>query len=279
MPDEVIVPEEVIMAKQLITLVCNFTDESFDMKEVHSNLIEMAEALSDDEVGDLNKYANEIGDIFIKCFSQLSVQIPILCTLLSLIARENSSFAALVVSKLFTEMIMSLKSGDVIVARNHLRSFACLTASRMISLSSDNTDNAGSSFLQLLLSLVEIAEEENANTSAADHSLTVSAQAAIYLLATTVPFIASELHSCQAAGQDTDNVSSRIAALCRVVAPNTADGVAHKSLYDCNNTHSVFHVNIEGTQSPDAALDCFTRPITAANEANDQVRGEPACST
>jgi hypothetical protein len=51
MPDEVIVPEEVIMAKQLITLVCNFTDESFDMKEVHSNLIEMAEALSDDEVG------------------------------------------------------------------------------------------------------------------------------------------------------------------------------------------------------------------------------------
>ena len=51
MPNEVIVPEEVVMAKQLITLLCNFTDESFDMKEVHSNLIEMAEALSDDEVG------------------------------------------------------------------------------------------------------------------------------------------------------------------------------------------------------------------------------------
>ena len=222
-------------------------------------------------LGDLNKYANEIGDIFIKCFSQLSVQIPILCTLLSLIARENSSFAALVVSKLFTEMIMSLKSGDVIVARNHLRSFACLTAAKMIALKSDNTATSGSSFLQLLLSLVEIAEEENANTSTEDHSLTVSSQAAIYLLATTVPFIASELHICKSEGQDTDNVSSRIAALCRVVAPNSPDGIAHKSLYDCNNTHSVFHVNIEGTQSPDPALDCFTRPITVANATNEQV--------
>ena len=222
--------------------------------------------------GDLNKYANEIGDIFIKCFSQLSVQIPILCTLLSVIARKNSSFAAQVVSKLFTEMMMSLKAGDVIVARNHLRSFACLTAARMISLNSDNTEAVGSSFLQLLLALVEIAEEENALTSTSDdHSLTVSSQAAIYLLAATVPFIASELHQCQVDGQDTDEVSSRIAALCRVVAPNTADGVAHKSLYDCNNTHSVFHVNIEGTQSPNAALDCFTRPISAANENSDQV--------
>jgi hypothetical protein len=52
MPNEVIVPEEVTMAKQLITLLCNFTDESFDMKDVHSNLIEMAEALSDDDVGE-----------------------------------------------------------------------------------------------------------------------------------------------------------------------------------------------------------------------------------
>lgn len=222
--------------------------------------------------GDLNKYATEIADIFIKCFSQLSVQIPILCTLLSLIARENSSFAALVVSKLFSEMVMSLKSGDVIVARNHLRSFACLTASRMISLSTDHSSHAGSSFLQLLLSLVEIAEEGNTSTSTQNHSLTVSSQAAIYLLASTVPFIAAELHLCQSQGQDSDNVSSRIAALCRIVAPSTAEGVAHKSLYDCNNTHSVFHVNIEGTQSPDPALDCFTRPITAANDTSGQVR-------
>lgn len=51
MPNEVVVPEEVVMAKQLITLLCNFTDESFEMAEVHSNLIEMAEALSDEEVG------------------------------------------------------------------------------------------------------------------------------------------------------------------------------------------------------------------------------------
>lgn len=52
MPDEVVVPEEVVMAKQLIVLLCNFTDESFDLAGVHSNLIEMAEALSDDEVGE-----------------------------------------------------------------------------------------------------------------------------------------------------------------------------------------------------------------------------------
>ena len=220
---------------------------------------------------DLNTYAEEIGDIFVKCFSQLSVQLPIVCTLLSLIARQNSSFAALVISKLFTEMISSLNGGDVIVARNHLRSFACLTAAGLISLTTDNTDSPGSTFLHMLLTLVEIAEEENANTSSDNQSLTVASQAAIYLLAATVPFIASELHTCQSEGLDSDNVSSRIAALCRVVAPNTADGVAHKSLYDCNNTHSVFHANIEGTQSPNPALDCFTRPIIEANETNDEV--------
>ena len=220
---------------------------------------------------DLNTYAEDIGDIFVKCFSQLSVQLPIVCTLLSLIARQNSSFAALVISKLFTEMISSLNGGDVIVARNHLRSFACLTAAGLISLTTDNTDSPGSTFLQMLLTLVEIAEEENANTSSDNQSLTVASQAAIYLLAATVPFIASELHTCQSEGLDADNVSSRIAALCRVVAPSTADGVAHKSLYDCNNTHSVFHANIEGTQSPNPALDCFTRPIIEANETNDEV--------
>ena len=53
MPDEVIVPEQVVMAKQLITLVCNFSDESFEMSELHSNVIQIAEALSDEEVGRL----------------------------------------------------------------------------------------------------------------------------------------------------------------------------------------------------------------------------------
>src|SRR4051812_29803023 len=78
--------------------------------------------------GDLKDYVSEISDIFVKCFSQLNLQAPIIATLLALVHHKDAEFSSTTVSKLQEKLIQSLGDDDVVTSRNVLKAFACIAS-------------------------------------------------------------------------------------------------------------------------------------------------------
>lgn len=78
--------------------------------------------------GDLKEFPAEISELLVKCLSQLSVQVPILCSLLALIQAQEPAFAAQVVERLQQRYLLAVAEDDVPTAKLLLRSVACLTS-------------------------------------------------------------------------------------------------------------------------------------------------------
>ncbi len=66
--------------------------------------------------------------MFVKCFSQLSVQTPIIATLLALLHAQEPEFSALVVDKLQTRYLAAVAQDEVVVAKLLLRAVSCLSS-------------------------------------------------------------------------------------------------------------------------------------------------------
>ena len=77
--------------------------------------------------GDLKAYPAEISDLVVKCFSQLSVQTPILASMLALIHTHEPEFTALVADKLQTRYLQAVAQDEVVVAKLLLRAVTCLS--------------------------------------------------------------------------------------------------------------------------------------------------------
>lgn len=200
-------------------------------------------------IGDLQTYADDISDIFVKCFSQLTMQTPVIATLLSLISKSDRAFPSLVLSKLSSKLSESLQSGDVVVARNHLRALSCLASAGCVSV---DGEGAGIGLAQILGALCDAAEAHSPSAS----KLSVGAEAAIYLLASCVPYVFTALQA--SAGSTGAELASRITALCRYVTNEDESGNRRISPYDTNGGQPVFHVSIDGTAAPPCVGDSTT---------------------
>jgi hypothetical protein len=207
--------------------------------------------------GDLGRYPEDISNVFVKCFCQLTLQASVIATLLSLISRSNREFPELVLQKLLTQFMSSLKSGDILVTRNLFRVLSCLASTNTLSLEGEEEqgviDGTASSpsigFIQLLQLLCSIAESETLSSS----QYSIQTEAAIFLLASSAPYYAHLLHRT-----GHEQTSSRISAICRAVAPleeNPSGIFRMSSQYDVGGSHAVFHVSIEGTIPPLCAND------------------------
>lgn len=79
-------------------------------------------------LGDLKTFGDEIASIFLKCFTQLSVQIPILASLLALIHAAEADFVRLVVEKVQARLLVALGENEIPTSKLLLRALACLVS-------------------------------------------------------------------------------------------------------------------------------------------------------
>ncbi|CAE7732555.1 unnamed protein product, partial [Symbiodinium microadriaticum] len=227
---------QVNIVNVLVVGIGNFTDPEA-LVNLASSVQEVAELLV--EQGDLETYAEAISDIFVKCFSQLTMQSPAIATLLSLIAKSNRAFPTLVLEKLSVQLMTALQSGDVVVARNHLRSLCCLASAGCVSV---DGHGQGVGIVQVLGALCDVAEEESGS------SMAVGVEAAIYLLASCVPYVFTAL--LDAPSPQSAKLAANIAALCRRVTSQDEDGSRRISLFDTDGAQPVFMAAIDGTAAP-----------------------------
>jgi hypothetical protein len=204
-----------------------------------------------------------MSDLFLKCMSQLSLQGPLVTTVLALISKSNYSFPKLVVDKVFQNFHSSVSKGDILAAKLNLRNLAVLSSCGAVALRGPGSLE---SLLRELLVCVEATRDAQ--------PLTCAQQAAAYLLASTAPYAATILtHSGSSAHE-----SSEIAARCRSVFNRV---VKHwKSPFDTMGTNAVFNVNTIDDESsggpPDCA--CWDTLWEACNVAESIFAGEAAAS-
>jgi hypothetical protein len=181
------------------------------------------------------------------------LQAPVIATLLSIIARSDREFIELVLQKTLTQFNASLASGDVLVARNLFRVLSCLASTNTISLEGGD-GSTSSGFIDLVKLLCSIAEAEVFSNS----QYSIGVEATIFILSSCVPYFANLLHLSGINNSEIAQLSSRISAICRAVAPideNHTGPCRGSSRYDVGGSHAVFHVSIEGTTPPMCAHD------------------------
>lgn len=135
---------------------------------------------------DLTNYAEEISDLFVQCFSTLSVQASIIASLLAMVFKSNRIFPTLVVEKLTARFTVALQKDEVQTAKLLLRSMASLASSNCVLLSGEN------SFFSILEALNDVTEgswvsrkEGSSEKAVLDHQGQVTA----YLVATAIPWV------------------------------------------------------------------------------------------
>ena len=201
---------------------------------------------------DLTNFEKEISDLFVQCFSQLSVQVPILSALLALVFKANRIFPKIVIEKLSAKLLVTLKKDDVQTSKLIMRTFACLTSSNCIVLSGSD------SFFEILETLNDIVESSwfqpknsnniihtNGNSNGNDDNdkaiLDYHGQITAYLLATTIPWIITIFSSNSPT--TSDKTESKIILL---KIKNTLVRVCTdwQSPYEVGGTQAIFHIGI-----------------------------------
>jgi hypothetical protein len=145
----------------------------------------------------LKEFPEEIAGLFVKCFSQLSVQSPLLASVLALVHSREASFSALVVERLQQRLLAAVAEDDVPSAKLLLRSVACLAGCGIFEV-----EGAGG-LLDCLNGLLgplaaELAEDVNRDT-ATPLRLSHVAQTAAFLLANTLVWAAPAIYTLSGA--------------------------------------------------------------------------------
>jgi predicted negative regulator of RcsB-dependent stress response len=63
------------------------------------------------QLGDLQKSAADLSNLFVQCMSRLSVQTPSISTVLALISRDDHDFGSLVARKMGDALLSALHDG------------------------------------------------------------------------------------------------------------------------------------------------------------------------
>ena len=227
-------PQEVIMAQKLLNhladyskveqMPANSTDKTIENQMIF-NIRELTNVLLDQ--GDIVTYAEDISDLFLKSFSTLSMQTPILATLLALIYRKKPSFVDLVVNKISKHIASAIETDNIMQLKLLLKTVACLASCNVIAC---NGDNGLIDVLSTLANLV-IVDASKMKPHDCHHNSNVRLEM-VYLLSSTVPYCADTL----AADQTGSEVLRKVATLLRQVAKNRS------SPFDIGGTSAVFHL-------------------------------------
>ena len=188
-------------------------------------------------------FADEISDLFIQSFSQLSVQIPILSTLLAAVFKSNRVFPKVVVEKLSAKLLTTIQKDDVQTSKLILRTMASLVSSNCVILSGDD------GFLNILETLNNITESswiviknvplggENEPKLILDYQGQVTA----FLLATTIPWISTVFSTSSAHSADLSASRDILARIKKTLVHVCTDW---KSPFEIGGTQTVFHIGI-----------------------------------
>lgn len=245
---------EVEMAKQLITRVSDFT--KIDVNDTVPNLIDLGKALL--FKGDLTSFSNEMSDLFVKCLSQLSPQIPIVASLLALIHKSDSVFGQHSFDKLALNFIQSISKNQILTAKLNLRAIACLTACQIFPVIGSNS----------LSSIIFLLLDINKNGG----KLSCLGRTAIYLAACTIPWVANTI-----AKED-----GGLSILQQMYTILSEVRTTYRSAYDVEGTHAVLLSNVASTPDgpPDAACwDDFWASVDTATTACEVIIGGGVYST
>ena len=208
-------------------------------------------------------FAIDISDLFVKFFSSLAAQTPIIATLLSLIYNENKTFPKLVFEKLCENLSFALVDDNVIVSKLNMRAMACLVSSGTIQLCGERSFLT---FIQLLLKLCNESISTQPNPSAFD----MKVQIAVYLLATSIPWYAATL--CKRITSENNETLIVLETLHTIFNYFCANW---RSIFDLTGTCSIFHMNVlnnaeNPTGGPENAT-CWDELWTACNVAKHVV--------
>lgn len=196
----------------------------------------------------------EISDIFIQCFSNLSVQTSIVASLLALIFKSNRVFPVIVVEKLSAKFLVSVSKGEVPTAKLLLRAMASLVASNCVLLSGPN------SIMDLLDSLNSVTESSWIRSNCDDFQekavLDHQGQVTAYLIATAIPWIATAFTADTANLAECSEILIRLGKSCERVCAEW------QSPYEVDGQQSIFHVAIvhatDSSVDPDSMAGRFT---------------------
>eukprot|EP01041_Mallomonas_annulata_P011069 gene11069-23133_t len=219
---------EILQAKQLLIAVSDYSVVD-GHSDITPNLEPLAMALV--EGGDLVTFSVGISDLFVQFFSELSLQIPIIATLLALIGKSDRSFVELVVEKLYKNLTRSVIEDDVSTAKLNLRALSCLASAGVVRKT--GPDSVGS-ILTTLIRTVNGDWREARGWSL----LSSRGRAAIFLVASTIPWVAFALST-----EGTEGISllEDSKAICSRVQKD------YRSPYDVSCPHAVFHSNVSSS--------------------------------
>ena len=249
---QVFVSEQVMLSKEIITRLGDFRSDSNDPEQMISDMREMAEVLV--STNDLKTFRDDMSELYVKCMSQLSIQGPLVATLLALMSKANNEFPAYVVGKMSTIFNNSVSKGDILNAKLLLRAFSVLASAGALAISGEG------GFATLVETLL-VAAEGRVGTP----SISFVQQVSTYLLASSAPWLAAiVVHRCGA-----------LAARCREVFRGVLSG--WKSPFDTNGRNAIFNVNTimleDPTQGPED-MACWDTLWEACNVADALFAGE-----
>lgn len=119
-----ILPEALVLLQKLLLGLGDFPNMQ-DTNELYDNIDALVGALKESE--DMDTYQEELSDYFIKCFQQLSMQIPIYAALLSKLYQDKRSFVVLVIDKLQKAFLVSIETNEYVVSKLLLRALVCMS--------------------------------------------------------------------------------------------------------------------------------------------------------
>lgn len=199
---------------------------------------------------DLTTSRDDIAELFSKFLCELSVECPVIATLVALISKSNRGFTGVLLERLSYIFVESLQEDNTLLSKLCLRAYACMTAAKMLS---------PESMVHILQPLLAVASESLQPSG----RLSPAACVTVYLLGSTLPWCASAL------AKSADGLAFLQCAvkLFEKMLPT------YKSPYDCGEKHSVFCINLSAfaeDADPDAAA-CRDSVWAAADIANSMV--------
>lgn len=195
-------------------ILITFHDDLSSQAILHA--MQLYHQLPDDHTA----HMNDIADVFIKALSTLPMEIPSIVTFVSIVITSHEDSTAIVFQKMESALIDALQNGikGVFIAKMLLRSLACFTCCGVLASIGEG------SMLGLLQGLLD-------SISAADEVEDSSCQhIALYLLASTLPYLAEKLTS-----EHADFIQSCESMLNRF-------HTSWSSEFDIDHTRAVFQV-------------------------------------
>jgi hypothetical protein len=168
------IPMEVRTVQEILTKLGDYSSLEED-DDIIQNIYELSNVLI--EVGDLKRFPEEISAVFVNCFRQLSMQVPILASLLMLLAEKEKDFVELVVRNIQTKLLEVLENDEVLTAKLFLRTVSSLAS-------------AGCFAVEESGGLLEIFENLLQGTISGGSLQELSEQSLVcaYLLASSIPW-------------------------------------------------------------------------------------------